>query len=174
MADRTMRPSEVFAGRLRETRQARGLSQAELARRLTDAGRPMSKAALLRIESGERGLSLDEALALAHGLNAVAAHLLSPPNGAFIALTDSFALDGSGLRDWLRYGLWSWEPAPDEGHREGERANLEATLARLAVALTDAVNGNDKAGMKDVSWAIVETVRQHPEALKRGDLGTDG
>ena len=129
----------------------------------------MSKAALLRIESGERGLSLDEALALAHGLNAVTAHLLSPPEGAFIALTDKFAMDGSGLREWIRYGLWNWKPAPDQGHREGERANLESILTRLAVALTDAVNGNDKAGMGDLSLAIVRTVRQHPDAFRGAD-----
>jgi transcriptional regulator with XRE-family HTH domain len=78
-ADKKRRPSEVFAVRLRETRKARNLSQTELARRMTNAGRPMSKEALLRIENGTRGLSLDEAIALIAVLFAVPPHLLTPP-----------------------------------------------------------------------------------------------
>jgi hypothetical protein len=54
MAD-IMKPSEVFARRLRDTRKACGLTQTALAQRATDEGRELDRAAALRIESGERG-----------------------------------------------------------------------------------------------------------------------
>ena len=83
-----LRPSEIFARRLREVRTARGESQETLAQTMTERGAcPLSKAALLRIEKGKgfdeggRGLSLDEAIALAAVLNAAPAHLLTPPEG---------------------------------------------------------------------------------------------
>ena len=170
-----MRPSEVFAVRLRETRKARNLTQAELAFKIESTGTPMSKAALLRIERGERGLSLDEALALAMALNAVPAYLLSPPAGAVIAVSDTFAMDGAGLREWLRYGLWNWEPAPDEGHEDGRRANFQRNLAALALALVDAIRGKDEAGLWDAERALIrEVVRRQKELEHAQEEADDG
>src|SRR5688500_17476466 len=83
-----LKPSEVFASRLRELRISRGMSQAELAKRMTAVGRPISKVGLLRIESGARGISLDEAIALIAELHAVPPHLLTPPEGEYVWLTD--------------------------------------------------------------------------------------
>src|SRR5262245_2425001 len=105
-----LRPSEVFAQRLKATRTDRHLSQTELARRTTDTGRPMAKPALLRIEKGQppemggRGLSLDEALAFCSVLGTAPATMLSPPEGELVWLTDDEAVDGDGLRDWFRHG----------------------------------------------------------------------
>src|SRR5688500_4231713 len=104
MRDDWKRPSEIFAARLRETRKARDLTQTELAQLMTDAGLPLSKPALLRIENGERGLSLDEAIALSAVLYAVPAHLLTPPDDGIVALTDKLGVDGEGLRAWLLHG----------------------------------------------------------------------
>ena len=60
-----LRPSDVFARRLREHRKARGLTQEQLGEMLTRAGHPMSKTALLgvpellRIEERELGAGLN-------------------------------------------------------------------------------------------------------------------
>src|SRR5215217_3374746 len=104
MPDDQIGPTEVFAARLREMRDARGLTQAELAQQMTEAGRPLSRGALLRLESGERGLLLDEAIALTRLLHAVPAQLLTAPEGALTALTGKEAVDGDGMRNWLVYG----------------------------------------------------------------------
>lgn len=151
------RPSQVFAGRLRETRKARGLTQTELAQRMTDAGRPMSKAALLRIENGTRGISLDEALALIAILWAVPPHLLTPPDGELVCLTDEIGVDGGGLRGWLRYGhtfATSSGDLPDELVTD----RVLETIAIHAVAFVDAMRGKDKAGQLEALRAIDETV----------------
>ncbi len=62
--------SRVFAIELRAARKARGLSQTDLAQMVTDAGTPISRMALLRIENGQRNSSLDEAHALTAVINA--------------------------------------------------------------------------------------------------------
>lgn len=149
MAPTTMRPAEVFALRLRETRGDRGLSQAELAQRITESGRgPLTPSALSRIESGERGISLDEAIGLAMELNASPAHLLTPPADAMLSVNDRWAMDGAALREWLRYGLWNWdtgeEPTGDVGHEEGLKADSDRRIVRLAEALLDAARIRDK------------------------------
>jgi transcriptional regulator with XRE-family HTH domain len=165
-----LRPSEVFATRLREVRKGRPLTQAELAQKMTNAGRPLSKAALLRIEKGKgfdeggRGLLLDEALALAFSLNAAPAYLLSPPEGNLIALTDHFAMDGNGVRDWLTLGLVGFEPAPETQGRDRLDVEVQRRLTQLAIALTDAARTNDQAGITAAARAIIDAVRRYQEA----------
>jgi hypothetical protein len=162
--EKWMKPSEVFALRVRETRKARGLSLAALSRELEARDVRISKAVLHRIETCERGLLLDEALALASTLNAVPADLLSPPEGALVATTPKSAMDSGGIREWLRYGLWNWTPAPDEGHEDGRRAHFQQTLATLSLALLDAVRQKSDAGTRDAVSAISrEVVRRHKE-----------
>jgi len=80
--------------------------QAELARKMTAVGRPLGKLALMRIENGERGLSLDEALALALAflLQAAPAHLLKPREGELVALVDGGNGNGAAIRNFLRFG----------------------------------------------------------------------
>ena len=166
--DEKMRPSAVFAARLREIRKARGLSQELLAHSMTEGGRPLNKAALLRIESGERGLALDEALALAALLHAAPAHLLSPPEEeALVWLTDQRGVDGDGMRDFLRFG----EPLAlsPEGQRARLSSSLEQAVIVYARALVDAVQGNDRAGQKEALLALGRMALAHREALEGDD-----
>jgi len=161
-----MTPSKVFAQRLRETREARGLSQSELAQMLTDRGRPMNTTALLRVESGERKLSLDEAIALADVLQAAPANLLSPPDGSYVALTDNKGVDGDGIRNWLLtgVGIVVW-PEPARAEDETKlRAWLDRELERGAVALADALRGHDKSGIKAAGGAILGAVEKYRKA----------
>ena len=99
----------------------------------------LSKQAILRIENGDRGISLDEALAIALALNAVPAYLLTPPGDALVALSDDGATDGSGVREWLRYGLWSSverRDPPDFARDDVQRERFQLDLAALALAWT--------------------------------------
>lgn len=171
MTDEKRRPSEVFAARLRETRKARGLSQTELARRMTESGRPLSKEALLRIENGTRGLSLDEALALTAVLFVVPPHLLTPPGDEIVWLTDKVGVDGEGMRAWLRYGdafIAHSGDLPDE--LVADRAL--AALGAHALALVDAIRGDDKAGKLEAFHALEQTVLD--ERARREKARTDG
>jgi len=153
----TMRPSEVFAHRLREVRTARGMSQAKLARLMTDAGRPLSKVALLRIENGRRGLSLDEALTLAELLNVAPAHLLSPPDGAYAMLTDGHGISGNEMRIWLLFGGELGAPL----QRVRLRVPFVLAIEVYAQAILDARNGGDEEGRQHATRALEALILDH-------------
>lgn len=57
-----------IAANVREYRESRGLSQDELAQRMTDRGFGFSQATIWKIESGQRPVKLSEAAALANAL----------------------------------------------------------------------------------------------------------
>jgi transcriptional regulator with XRE-family HTH domain len=150
-------PSEVFRQRLRERREGHGLSQAELARRMRVDGRPMSKVAVLRIEKGERGISLDEAIAFAAVLNVPPPQLFTPPEGKLVALTGNRAVDSGGMRAWLRYGdSFVADSGNLPAELEADRYLRSATIR--AQALVDAERAGDKEGIKEAFLGLREVV----------------
>ncbi len=164
-----LRPSEVFARRLRETRKARGLTQEALGEMLRRSGIPMSKTALLGIERAAdqdrvqeaRGLSLDEALAIAAVLNAAPSNMLAPPEGSVVQITDRISTDSLGFREFLRYGFpWNLDAVPYEYLPDEEREKFVLDLARLALTMSDAYRAGDKAGIREAGEAIIDRVKQ--------------
>ncbi len=111
---------------------------------MREAGLSMSKVAVLRIESGERGISLDEALGFASVLDAAPAHLLSPPDGEYVWPTDRQGHTGAEFRNWLLFG----DPllVREEGQRVRARMHAIFEVERLAQAMVDARRGDDSAG----------------------------
>ena len=55
----------LFGSRIREMRAARGWTQDELARRMTEAGHPMHQTTVAKLENGNRPTSVSEVGALA-------------------------------------------------------------------------------------------------------------
>ena len=163
--------SGTFARRLRETRLARGLSQADLAQRMQENGVPMSKVAVLRIERSERGISLDEALAFARVLGASPAHLFSPPEGEHVWLTEGEGLTGAELRNWLLFG----DPflVSDEGQRVRARMKAIFAIEGLAQAIVDAKRGDDRAGVEAAFHQLVEVIGTHRDELEAVDKGRE-
>lgn len=173
--DEMLSPSQVFGARLRETRRARGMSQEALAERMSAVGRPIGRPALLRIEKGTRGVSLDEALALAECLAAVPANLLSPPDGSWLALTEKAGVDAAGLRNWLITGdaINAWPATPQEEDRATLDAILSESLSRYAQALIDANRAGDRAGQATASRAMEEAIDRHRAALAAIERNTE-
>jgi transcriptional regulator with XRE-family HTH domain len=60
-----------FAGNVRTHREARGISQEELAQRMTERGFGFSQATVWKIEQGKRPVKIDEAAALADALGLI-------------------------------------------------------------------------------------------------------
>jgi len=67
---------QMFAKRLREQRTRRGWSQTMLADRMRTEGVDLHPTAITRMESGERGIRLNEAVAAAAALTVPLEHLL--------------------------------------------------------------------------------------------------
>src|SRR5580698_6346445 len=70
--------SECVAANLRRIRQERGLSYAELARRLAALGHPVLDTGLIKIEKGQRRVDVDDLMALAVALGTTPNRLLLP------------------------------------------------------------------------------------------------
>ena len=76
-----MRPSETFAARLQEVRTAKGWTQQELADRLGELGRKIDRAALARIEHGDRQVSIDDMMEICAALGPSPIHMIIPIAG---------------------------------------------------------------------------------------------
>ena len=156
----TLLPSVVFAQRLRERREERGLSLVGLSRLTTAKGRPISKSAIQRLEQCEKGLLLDDAFALTEALAAVPANMLIPPEGKLIRLSESLAVDGADLRKWFSSGLPyrslqrpAAEIAPDVEREESDRE-----IARLARNFLDLVGLEGEDG-KEARYAALQDLK---------------
>lgn len=171
------RPSEVFAERLKAIRSDRRVSQTELAQQMTEAGRPLSKRALMGIEKGKpaeeggRGLSLDEALSLCYLLRAAPATMLSPAEGELVWLTDAEGgVDGEGLRNWLHHGA-VFSPATT---REKLRKDIEQVVLAYAQTLLDAQRGGDQAGVLDAVRGLARSAVNYSRELDQRGVSDAG
>ncbi len=95
-------PSEVFRTRIRKVRQAKGWTQQELAEALNGAGAELTAFAITRLESGKRGVSLDEAVAIAAVLGPSLLHMLVPLEGARVHLAPQLPVRAVDARAWVR------------------------------------------------------------------------
>lgn len=93
-----------MAENLKQIRGGRGLSYAELARRLKELGHPILDTGLMKIEKGERRVDVDDLVALALALGVNVSSLLLPrfiPDSAEdIELTPSFRTNPGTAWDW--------------------------------------------------------------------------
>lgn len=165
------RPSAIFAERLRATRKARGISLDQLSRAMSDAGRSVSKASLVRLELAEREPRLDEALALARVLGTAPALLLSPSDDERVSVTSDTTLDGTQLREWFRHGM-AREILVLGDKSPGKRMVESMTLAIAADAarnLTDAQSARDTAGAADALRALKTVLNAYSDIRDGGD-----
>lgn len=72
---------ELVRANVRRIRTARGLTYAELSRRLERIGRPIAPLGLTRIETGFRRVDVDDLIALTQALSCTVADLSSSPCG---------------------------------------------------------------------------------------------
>lgn len=148
MEDQASKPSEYLAQQLRRWRDERKLSVQALADRVAASGGTLSRVAISKIENGDRGVSLDEWLQLAHAL-AVPPPLLflDLASGAPVAITPELK-----LHPWL---VWNWvtgEQPPHLGTPDGDVRPVrveEFTRAKTTVFLYR----HEERASKDVETA---------------------
>ncbi len=95
-------PSEVFRARLREVRRLRGWTQADLASALASAGVDLGESAVVRMERGIRGVSLDEAIAIATVLGVSPLHMIIPVDDNGAQLAPQITVATTDARAWIR------------------------------------------------------------------------
>ena len=106
-------PSEVFKVRLREARRLKGWTQQELAAALSRAGVELGEFAITRLENGKRGVSLDQAIAIAAVLGVSPLHMIVPLDDDGIQLTPQRTVTAADARAWLR-GLTPLQEADEQ------------------------------------------------------------
>ncbi|MGH9250758.1 MAG: helix-turn-helix domain-containing protein [Acidimicrobiales bacterium] len=104
MAAEARTPSQALAAAVRECRRTRkGWSQERLSRELDGLGVRLHPTAIVKIERGTRGVSVDEAFALALALQVAPVHLLVPlDDDAPVAVTPNTSAPAAEVRDWVR------------------------------------------------------------------------
>jgi transcriptional regulator with XRE-family HTH domain len=96
----TSTPSAVFRRRLRELREQHGLSQAQLAARVSTQGGAMSQTTVTRLERGPREVTLSELFALARALNTSPVGLLVENHFGAVRVGD-YDTHVNTVADWL-------------------------------------------------------------------------
>lgn len=101
------RPSDLFVGRLRDLREARGWAQRDFADELAHLGEPTDRAIVARVETGQRGISLDEAILFAAVLGTSLANMIAPSDIArpespeTIQIAGKLTAPARAVRLWL-------------------------------------------------------------------------
>lgn len=109
MADDGKTASEVLAAQLPAIRARLDLSAQGLADRVAALGGTLDRAAISKIETGKRGVSLDEALLLALAADVAPVHLFLPREDAKpVRVAPKLSATAVAARRWLR----GQEPLP--------------------------------------------------------------
>ena len=95
------RPSEIAAERIRVLRKRHGWTEQQLADRLTELGSPMDRVAIVKVESGKRGLPLDEAFRSALALDVAPINLFLPLEDEDVQITPRMVASSTELRSWV-------------------------------------------------------------------------
>lgn len=140
-----------FVLRMRLLREAQGISQAEIAARLVRLGIALPQQTIARIETGKRGVRLDEAAGIARVLSVDLAEMLSDPVEVRDARTQlAEAIEALNRAHDDRYdaqaAFESLEReatvlATDLRLRREEEARLAAVVARLRAAVEELDEG---------------------------------
>ena len=99
-----LRPHRVIAARVRELRDKRRLTAAQLAERMTEAGVKWDRSVVANLESGRRAsVSVEELLALAYVLEVAPVHLIVPVDAdGWFAVTPDLSTTNEYARAWIR------------------------------------------------------------------------
>jgi len=96
-------PTEVFRERLREVRRLKRWTQSDLAAALAGNGVDLAEPAVTRMERGSRGVSLDEAIAIAAVLGVSPLHMFVPlDDNDSSQVTPQMSVPVTEARAWAR------------------------------------------------------------------------
>lgn len=148
-----LRPSEVFAARMRYLRKRKDWTQQDLADRLLEMGAPTDRATIARTESLARGLSLDDGVLYGAALGGALAHMVGTPTleqgvGTPIAIAPKVTVPPGRMLQWVRGSMplrpederIFFEEVSEEERLARERYHLRWVLARVQDLIDAVVN----------------------------------
>jgi transcriptional regulator with XRE-family HTH domain len=157
--------SDAVADNVRAIRERRGLSQAELAQRLSDLGRPMVATAIAKIEGRSRRVDVDDLVALATALNVMPARLLLPDVDDMdleVALTPEKTVPAWAAWQWVS-GEYALDVTLDTQGPEAQRLQLEYTDER-PVWLRSSESHPLYLAVRHLTWTIRRTLQAQEES----------
>lgn len=168
MEDPAKRPGEVLAKQVLAWRKRRNLSVQALADRIAEIGGTLSRVAISRIENGNRSVSLDEWLQLAHALAV-------PPPLLFLDLEQGKPVqiaENVTIYPWL---AWQWvvgDQAPVMTDRTVTRVE-EWHQARTAIGLyTDQAEASRKIERALSHVRAADFIGAGQQGISSGQLAT--
>jgi transcriptional regulator with XRE-family HTH domain len=160
------RPSEVFGAQMGTVRGRRGLSLQDLADRLTRLGFPMDRTTLNKLENGRRGLSLDEALAIAAALDVSPLHLFVPiMDSEQLEIAPKVTAGAVRARKWLR----GEQPLPiQDAFAFGEHlpAGEKAALRNTSLTMVRQYLNNEMYRPRPDQKRLIETLEASSRVLR--------
>ena len=123
-------PQEIFSAELKRTRERKGWTQQALSDRMTHLGSPVGRAAIAKIETGVRGVSIDEVVAFSVALGVSPSALVLGRDTRLIRVAPNLAVDLHAALSWWR-GLYPLAPfqgrliRDDEGNLDIEETDDE-------------------------------------------------
>jgi transcriptional regulator with XRE-family HTH domain len=168
-------PSEIFAVEVRTTRERKGWTQQQLADRLVELDCPIDRSTIAKIESGKRGISLDEAFAFAAALG-VSPAALALPRGSDtdVRVAPKRTVRGYQAHRWLQ----GRAPLLDDNERfyNDARPDFEASAFEYSPWAHDLVKAVDalvlwlSEASHEQLWEFPDEIFKQLTSLQR-DLG---
>jgi transcriptional regulator with XRE-family HTH domain len=126
-------PERSFGLAVARTRGALGLSQQQLTEKLSELGYMLPRESLARLETGKRGASLADVLAIAYALDVSPLHLMVPidDSARLIVVGAVQPADADDLRSWIRGEAPLLSQDPRVFHYVRPRAEIEAERAEI-------------------------------------------
>jgi transcriptional regulator with XRE-family HTH domain len=146
--------SQTFTRRVREERERRGWSQAELSRRVAALGHKLDKDAMSKLEGGERRVTLDDGIALAAALDVPLHALLLGEPDEEMELTPELRVRTPFVASWLA-GAMALDPADVELYEEAGKLMDEARSAEEAILRLAALRDLSERERK-MTQAVIE------------------
>lgn len=181
-------PSQVFPKRLSAVRRRSGLTQQALSDRMDEVGLAMDRSTIGKIEAGARGVSIDEALALAVALKVAPHMLLLPKSGdEEVSIAPAVTMPTWEAHLWMRgFAPASRGPNPEEYRvllEEGPDFEVAAMRNRPGLfemhsrwALATLMLASDERLLPELVAALEEIVDEAEIELRRArrDLAKTG
>ena len=161
-----MKPSKVFASRVKEVRTKKGLTQQQLADSLEGFNRPV----VARIESGDREVKIDALIQICGVLGVSPIHMLVPTVGKEPVEIADVSLNPREAREWIR-GQRPLHPEDfstyfTEVSSEELRRMYDVSIVRLVNILDSVLDVIDESE-GDLSAETIRTIEDRIELFDR-------